>query len=368
MKYSVEGWLEGGKGARELGHNIILPGDQFPKSRKADIVIANPPCSRFSTLSSAFYSAEDKTSLANFPELLQTHETVGAANARLFWWETGPMAWSKGGNMIAEHHERMKQVLDCKDITTAVVKYDCRYGGHPQRRVRTHIFHFRGKQKLTAVPEADWSDEGLKIGMGKWLRARVGKRKMEAPVIPFGFGDERCGNIFAKNGKKLGVLHDPKGFAEMLWSPKYGIIFVSARPRVVFEDDRFTHVTLAVPNLMLPQNRWMDLSENAAVMDYPIGKVMEQWKGTTNSAWKLVTLLSKSVCPSASEWLYENLAARVLNREQRTDGVQPIPTSHPGIFHYDLSTGDGCKIHTSEANRKFASQKAVPCARKSRRA
>ena len=115
-KGTVETWRLPDKLRDALNISVI---DQPGPS---DVVISNPPCSRFSMMSTEHFSMDERHRLSDFTELQQSMDVVEACKPQVFWWETGPMASASGIPMIKSVHEELRRRW--KKVTTYVVKLD----------------------------------------------------------------------------------------------------------------------------------------------------------------------------------------------------------------------------------------------------
>lgn len=146
---SMEGWPPGVR-ARALCSPpaaTLELGAEVPKAR---VVFSNPPCSRFSTLSAGTFDRAQKEQLSKFCELEASADRAVAAEAETFWWETGPLCWTRGDPMVEAVHQRLKEAWG--SVTTVTALVDARYCGLPQRRPRTHVLHVRGTREPPVPP------------------------------------------------------------------------------------------------------------------------------------------------------------------------------------------------------------------------
>jgi hypothetical protein len=173
---SVESW-SGGIDARKIaGVGKTLGFGKFPQ---ADMVFANPPCSRFSQASSHAYSSEQKSDFGRFDELKDVAKVTFESGAQIMWWETGPLCYTAGRGMVRSTHRGLKEHWG--ECTTLLVRYDPRWSGLPQRRPRTHIIHMSGTIQPGEVPQCQWP---IELRLYDWIRSKLGDRSEEFP-IPF---------------------------------------------------------------------------------------------------------------------------------------------------------------------------------------
>lgn len=259
---SVEGWHPAIEGREIAG----LPPPVGPQP--ADLVFANPPCSRFSCTACATYSDEAKQELDKFFELLEVIDVFQMSGARILWWETGPNMWNRGDEMARAVHDRIGAAR------TLVVKYDPRWGGFPQRRPRTHVLHLLD-DLLPGDPLA------------------------RAPAM--GTAD-----MFRRGGEEL----RPNGAFdyEASWYDRFSRLssgFSQGHPLRVEPTDRYVMAVLSGRHFWWSdEDRFWSGQEYAAAMDYPpeVGERLQPAVGGGT-----ISLLSKGVSPAAAQWVKEGV-------------------------------------------------------------
>ena len=142
---SVETWPMAVEARKIIGYDKV-------RSDKADLVFSNPPCSRFSTQSSNAYDPDDCEEIELFCELESVFKEAIAREASTVWWETGPLAWSKGEWLLHNAAEWFKR-RGWPEVTTLMLRYEPRWHGEPQRRPRVHVIHSRNAPSIADVGE-----------------------------------------------------------------------------------------------------------------------------------------------------------------------------------------------------------------------
>jgi hypothetical protein len=170
---SRETWPAGVR-ARETVRNPIPVAERFdaPLPRETRLVLANPPCSRYSCGSTSAYAkrgAEQFAQLELFPEMLEVVQLFESApRGEILWWETGPLIRTKGLPMVEAIHRRLEARW------TLIVATDPRWGGVPQARPRCHMVHcvsdapvpLSGRSSAWPVSDqtiGSWMDEQLAV-------------------------------------------------------------------------------------------------------------------------------------------------------------------------------------------------------------
>ena len=306
---SLETWKPGLQGARVLGLNSKETPEIPKKLPKAHIVAANPPCSRFSHLSLSFFNKKHHQDPESFPQIIDLIKIAKAANAKMIWWETGPLAWSLGRDLLANFHDSLYNIWG--RVTTLLVRFDLRYIGIPQKRPRIHVIHINSAVKPPSVPQSVWP---TKYRVGEWLKNKTAGYKLENPV-------------FLKN------VSDPLAWAKKQESE---MTFRSMVPKIISEKDWYTGSVVS-RRIMIwkEENRFFDLLEYAALMDYPLEK-MHNLISVAKKPLNAQVLISKSVAPAASKWVAENIVLPWLKQKKSENLISPA-THQRGIWELDLS-------------------------------
>lgn len=294
---TIETWEDPVETSKRLGVPHI---NYIPDT--TDVVISNPPCSRFSAMATGRYTRAEKSRLQSFPELWQTINLGIKSGSSVIWWETGPLAFNKGRDLIKDIHEYLDGIWN--ECTTVVSKMDLLHVGVPQRRLRTHVFHFKNGGKPVQFPEVD--DRVFEVK--DWVSASVGDLPMEPVSI---FKDPRA-------------WKDPVDYILNVQKIK----FKARLPRVVDEAD--THVSSILLDkdfAWRQENRWWSVNEYAAVMGYP----MDQDYSALGSSKDIRTFLVKGVSPKISWWLMNYFVVKILDGFGHIDESKEIP---PGFITY----------------------------------
>lgn len=292
---SVEGWYPGVR-ARALCKPPASTLAFDEKLPEAELVFSNPPCSRFSTLSTSTFSEEAKTQLGKFCELEASAVLAAKQGARAFWWETGPLCWTRGDSMVEAVHEMLKARWgECTTVTALV---DARYCGLPQRRPRTHVIHVAGHREPPEPPPPEKLPAG---GLLEFLRSKgVEPTKPETltfeyPLSPWGarkrlIREREIGN-FASMA--------PVAFAP---DAPYALTVLSGR-RFSWADE---------PGGLLDRD-W-SLEEYAVVAGYSVEDAKAALEGEGKVA-TAVRLMSKSVSRNVAGWVWRNVVKPTMESE-----------------------------------------------------
>lgn len=306
---SEEVWKPGLRGAQALGSpskEVSQMPDDLPE---ANIVVGNPPCSRFSHLSLSFFDKKTHEDPETFPEILDLVKVAKASRAQVIWWETGPLSWTLGRGLLANFHNQLYDVWD--NVTTLLARLDLRYIGIPQRRPRVHIIHAHTSNKPPSVPEAVWPSD---YKVGDWLKSKTEGYELKRPV-------------FSKE------TDNPVAWAE---KQDMEMKFRSVVPKVISREDWYTGSVLSRRIMVWrEENRWFDFLEHAALMTYPLDKILNILSIRPRPLEAQV-LISKSVAPAASKWVAENILLPWLNNQSGTGPIQPI-THRRNFWELDLT-------------------------------
>lgn len=284
---SAETWKPGAKGASALGLPIKTLEEILSNPPDADMVVGNPPCSRFSHLSLSFFKNKEGAheDPETFPEIGQLREVALSTGARILWWETGPLAWSLGRDLIRGYHDSLR--IYWGEITTLIIRLDLRYIGVPQRRPRVHIIHMATTEYPPPfAPPPQWP---IIPTIGEWIAAQVDGRELSNPVVVFKIGE---------------VVEDPLHWAHEQDEKQK---FRSMVPKVIRYSDPDAYAVVSRRVMVWKEdNRWWDFLEYAALMTYPLDESLRLLKLKKRSVDAEI-LLSKSVAPAASKWVAENV-------------------------------------------------------------
>lgn len=303
MQFCVETWDLGIKGATISGLPLRLA---LPSNSKADIVFSNPPCSRFSYQSSGSFNASHRKGLSEFCELQQAVKIARACKAKVFWWETGPLAYGRHGASMLVSTQR---ALGAK--FTIAVHYDLRYAGIPQRRPRAHVIHF-----MTGTPRFSLPPCEPLLAVNEWLGKRLTREEL---FRPHGLED-----VFSK------CVKTPMDAIRL--TQRWGT-FSSTKPHVVWDTDRWTPSINARVFAWGTQNRYFDILELGELMSYPheaVSKTCDEL-----GAQKTATLIAKSVSATAAI----NVFDWVVNPSLTNKGDR-LDVDDDKIYRIDLTKGD----------------------------
>lgn len=294
---SVEGWDRGirARAACGAGH---VPFAEAASLGRVDLVFSNPPCSRYSSMSTGAYSSSDKGQLVNFCELGDAVDVALTLKARALWWETGPLLWGKGMDMVRDVHQKLEGAWG-EPATTVVVKTDLRSFGVPQRRPRCHVLHAKGSWE----PPDPERPQLLSGSVLEWVRARTPPVLSRFILDPPGPARRECAEM-----RILGTFESSKPSMVRSTAP-YAPAVISARQ---FAWD--------VPD------RWWSLEEYAALMCYPMDDACAASDDAGPRAAK--TLLAKSVSPAAAEGVWRDYFEPTL-RTPGSGGVWRVLATYP---------------------------------------
>lgn len=306
---SLEVWKSGFQGAKAINlpvENI----SEIPRNlKKTEIVVGNPPCSRFSHLSLSFFDKETRQDPKTFPEIIDLVRVAKNTNAKVIWWETGPLAWTIGRDLLKNFHESLYNIWD--RVTTLLVRLDLRYLGIPQKRPRIHVIHINTGVKPPSVPRSVWPS---KYKLGEWLEDKTKNYKLRYPIFP------------QKTNNPVG------------WARKQAreMTFRSMVPKIISRKSWYTGSVVSRRIMVWKEeNRWFDLLEYAALMTYPLEEI-ENVLSVLRKPLNTQVLISKSVAPAASKWIAEKIVLPWLNQKKITEPVRPS-TYYRGIWELDLT-------------------------------
>lgn len=266
-----------------------------------DLVVSNPPCSRFSnfTKSGSFNDCQ-RTDLNTFRDLLDAVELTERSGARALWWETGPLFWNRGRQMVDQVHSRLSTYWP--NLKTLLIKYDPRYSGIPQRRPRCHILCVDSKHQPRYQTRLPWLPE---VRLGQWVDEKVAGFSLDMPCVRPG------SNWQLKNES----VKDFIKFTHLIAT------YQSSRPALVDEGAEYSPGIVSRSMAWIQRNRWFDLLELAALMDYPLDITRRAFErlDCRHKASVGIMLLSKSVSPAATETIYN-------------DVLEPWVEGRPGLY------------------------------------
>lgn len=294
---SLEPWKPGMVGAQTLG----LPSRPFADSSKlkrikSNIVVGNPPCSRFSPLSVSFFKKNDHEDIKTFPEILDLAKVAHKAEADTIWWENGPLAWTLGRPLLYNFHEYLKKTWG--ETTTLIIRVDLRSIGIPHKRPRTHIIHRATKARPPGVPHLIWSPTKT---LGEWVQSKTKEFKLENPVF-----QERSDDPLKWANKK-----------------KSEITFRSMVPKVVSKRAWYSPAVVSRRLLVWKEeNRWFDLLEYAALMTYPLEQI-PKLVAKVKTPLAAQVLISKSVAPDITKWIADRIVSPWITGTKETYEIEP---------------------------------------------
>ena len=328
---SAETWKAGAKGAGALGLPVKTLKEVLSEAPDTDIVVGNPPCSRFSHLSLSFFKGKEGAheDPQTFPEIMELRDVCLSTGAKVLWWETGPLSWSLGRDLIRNYHDSLQAYWG--EATTLIVRLDLRYIGVPQRRPRVHIIHMATNTPPPTAPLSLWPTD---YTIGEWITKHIDGRELTNPVITLKKG-ETCENPLQWAHKQDREQKFRSMVPKIVRYDDQCALAVVSRRAMVWEDD----------------NRWWDFLEYAALMTYPLDDCLRLLEITKRPVDAMV-LLAKSVAPAASQWVAENILLPWLNNDQHqkhnqqmtTDdiafGMMPPSRWGTSLWELDLSVRD----------------------------
>lgn len=276
---SLESWKPAVTWAPKLGVRVSATG-VVPR---ADVIISNPPCARFSAMSYSKFENNKREDLGTFPEMQDPLMAAKYAQAELVHIESGPMMFTSGQDLIAQFND----YLEWDEIYTLVLKICTRHAGLPQLRPRTHVFV--GKRPF---PEIDLTPAPLPVNVGAFLADWNGRYNFE-PVAS-------------------SEIPNPIVYAGV---QKNTAVFLSTRPKIVSLDDKYIHSVVSSRHFAwLEEQRWFSVDEYAAFQGYPANGFNYAEPGISQA----MALISKSVSPSIAEYLSHKVTVPYFDSGERT--------------------------------------------------
>ena len=285
--------------------DFVPPWDDLKTwSGKADLVFANPPCARFSVTSARHYSAVKKTDLGEFCELQDVCGIAQSSGASMMWWETGPMLWTKGRDMVESIHRYMERWWG--SCTTLLVKVDARTFGIPQKRSRVHAIHCEGRFVPTVNQLADmWP---IKLTAHEWVVDQMTRRwKPQSKwLLPT--------NPSMLDTKPRDDWGDPIKYCQV---QDLTCTFGQGKPQQFSVKDPFLPVVLSGRlGCWSELKRWISIEEWSAFMTIP--PTYARAVADEIGSLKTLQLLSKGVCSDVSKGVSESFALPMLSRSGDT--------------------------------------------------
>ena len=280
---------------------------------RVDLVIANPPCSRFSHMSVGTFTTEERR-LDAFPELNEVFQCGLAADAGAVWWESGPLATSIGKETLVDCHLFFER--EWGKVTTVVVSFDLLYAGWPQRRPRTHILHFKGDLPVPGMPKSRWNSE---IMLKPWLKNNAAPGE---PLTPY----------YTNLG---GYLSDPRSWVAYEHLRKGG--FRSTLP-ILYTDESQSSMSMIGARYYgwYEENQWWSINDYMTVMGYPQDVNYEALETEPSRRFYVHGISGKSVSPCASEYIATNLLIPMFEGQDTRGEVSAVSMQTPGMFYHDL--------------------------------
>jgi hypothetical protein len=309
---SFENWDLGIAGSKALGNNVLKFGNNCPT---ADITIGNPPCSRFSQLTYSIMkkNGELYEDFTKFEQLNDVIETGVKSKSKAIWWETGPLSWSRGQSFFREINNYLKGVWG--QCTTLVVRYDLLWSGIPQNRTRCHIIHMNTS---TPPPLGFPGMFPYNYTVLEWLASATANCEFK--------------NMFEYKEVTRGQYTPTEfiDYAQENWT------FNGMKPSLVYNNQRHTGSVLSGRFWVnKDEDRFFDLFEYAALQSYPLDKI-ERIIDVGKNSFDALMLLSKSVSPTASRELYENIVKPWMNGEVLVENNIEHTEVEPSIYMMDL--------------------------------
>ena len=265
----------------------------------ADVIVSNPPCSRFSGMSCNRYSQDQKRSVQHFPEMMEVLDVVKTVRPRLFCWETGPLLYSQPA-MIISVHDYLKTMFP--HVTTLMVSYNLLSSGLPQKRRRNHIFHFLEPMQVLGLPVLTPNFAG-----------RIQDLESELNYLtpePYTYH-----------------LKPDESTMDHYYRMLEANSFNALKP-VMFMEDTPVFLTVLSGRCFgwAERERWFAREEYAALMGYPL-------RSGENIDRDYITMLSKSVSPAASEQLFTQMIAPAM-ASGKLDGPKKPTQIADKVYQY----------------------------------
>lgn len=314
---SYEDWQPGMEARRCASCSYLSELQPLSHSKlpQVDFVFGNPPCSRFSLTAQWTFKEGAQAELSKFQQLEELVHVALKAKANLVWWETGPLCWTKGRDMVVSVADELaKKWGKCY---TYLVRFDLRYIGIPQRRPRCHVIH----SKIPMVglgPDRTGRKWPIEETIGPWMQRRIKELGItpECPITPDSWWGNRPGG--------------PMEIAK--WMHAVGDINHTKPVRMSVTDAYAPAVLSGRCTVWVEENRWMTIEENAILMSIDpelAKKVYYKMDGQ-----KALMFLSKGVSPSASGFVYKTVVEPLLNGKK-------------------INVGDNCKLYHVDGKKSY---------------
>jgi site-specific DNA-cytosine methylase len=265
---SAESWKPGINARKRVG----MSHRDISDAVTADVVYANPPCTRFSTSSTDMFGQSDRTSLSRFECLEECLDFALRCKADVFWWETGPLAFTQGAQLSREVADRFNAA------TQWTLRLNANDFGVPQMRTRTHFVYFKsevGAPRFVAQPKI------ASLNPNRYLRDWLAQTVGDDRSRPAGPDYEYMRVNFGTHNIVDFVTVESTLKGRKAWATK------------LVQDDAETSPAI-LGRAMGFKERWLTLHESAALMGLPFWDVHDRWHPA-------LSLMSKGVCTNVAE-------------------------------------------------------------------
>lgn len=178
IEQSHESWKEGIRAREIAGNPVPVVEMDAPVPPRTRVVMANPPCSRFSCGSTHAYQrrgAGQLVDLTEFPELKDVANITMTSGAEVMWWETGPLLRVKGVGMVESVHKEIGARW------SLIVATDPRWADVPQARPRCHAIHCLSDAPPPTGGRAMMEERRT---LGEWMDTELAVRWREEARTP----------------------------------------------------------------------------------------------------------------------------------------------------------------------------------------
>lgn len=321
---SVETWGKPAALAEYLGVKQLQVDDIPSINKPVDLLVGNPPCSRFSAMTHNKFDNTARTVLDNFGDLKAILTLGKVVKASVVWWENGPIAFTGGRDLIKQAHDYLGAAY------TLVLKFSMPLTGAPQQRTRTHVFHV---VHTDVDKNGEEAESRLTIPMSSYAPGPV------YDWVTCGIPESR---LQPYSCEQYFPLDNPKATIDAAWGEREKMGFLSTKPILINEHQRYVPSVIAYRHMAWEEhNRWFSIPEYANIMTYPPDV---NWTMKFHlQGFEVMRFMAKSVAPAVSAWLALRFMPQLLNRVGSVNSQPLSSTPHERIgdiiYVRMLSTG-----------------------------
>lgn len=310
---SIETWSQGIIARKLLRRDAL---DALPTER-VDCVFMNPPCSRFSFQSARSYSSYQRNALETFDDLMFGIRLAGDVNAQALWWETGPLCWRSGEDMVIQSHEAFAAAcgVGYDQVVTLTLRVDALWCGVPQLRPRVHVIHARR-------PSIFFKSSAME------LRQLTKKGRLREYVGEAGPTDDP--SLYGEIFKLLPEENNPQEQARL----HHALRTMQCFKCCAYENSApYSHSVNGRPFLWWEENRWWSIEEYCTLMGAPREWAPILAKGLLdkNLNVKPTTMLAKGVCAQVGRSVLDQFVLPTLLQEGEHSHNGSVQFDAPGV-------------------------------------